>query len=165
MDKVQSTDDRSSFSQALLRPPGRDPIWAYRHNRRYDKGVPVGGYVGVNLGGRPCLVRVKFVRHALPCPPLLPRKPKQVRGSGIQPCVRMSWRLSHPAPPCRKSIRQKSLRRAPDWRDRAVHLMSSRARAEDTHAISRINSADGITVPIFFSSGHSYTHTPLYQIN
>ena len=164
MDKVQSTDDRSSFSQALLRPPGRDPIWAYRHNRRYDKGV--GGYVGVNLGKLgSAMSGTCQIRHALPCPPLVPRKPKQVRGSGIQPCVRMSWRLSHPAPPCRKSIRQKSLRRAPDWRDRAVHLMSSRARAEDTHAISRINSADGITVPIFFSSGHSYTPTPLYQIN
>lgn len=24
----ESTDDRSSFSQAPLRPPGRDPIWA-----------------------------------------------------------------------------------------------------------------------------------------
>jgi hypothetical protein len=97
------------------------------------------------------------IRHALPCPPLLPRKPKQVRGPGIQPCVRMSWRLSHPAPPCRKH-QTKTFAQGPDWRDRAVHLMSSRARAENTHEISRINSADGITVPIFFSSGHSYTH-------
>ena len=91
--------------------------------------VCVGGAVcGRKLGGRLCLVRVKFgmlclARH------FCPENPNRYAARHFSHVSRMSWRFSHPAPPCREH-QTKIFAQGPDWRDRAVLLMSSRAHAE-----------------------------------